>query len=86
MRQRCLNPTNKAYPNYGGRGITICERWDTFANFAEDMSPRPSPKHTLDRRDNDGPYCKENCRWATPKEQESNKGRGPNSDYLHGCA
>lgn len=74
MKHRCLNPKNKHYINYGGRGITICQRWlDSFRNFMEDMGPKPTPKHTIDRIDSDGNYEPGNCRWATPKEQSKNK-------------
>ena len=74
MRTRCLNPKSSDYPNYGGRGITIAAEWDSFEQFLADMGARPAGM-TLDRRDNDGNYCKTNCRWATAKEQRSNQRR-----------
>lgn len=78
MLHRCYNKNNKNYHNYGGRGIKVCDRWrcvmEGFANFALDMGDRPSPKHSLDRYpNNDGDYEPGNCRWATAKEQGSNK-------------
>ena len=74
MKQRCLNPNHTYYSEYGGRGITICERWrKSFVEFLNDVGPRPSRKHTLDRKDNDGNYEPGNVRWATRIEQENNK-------------
>jgi hypothetical protein len=74
MIERCDNPKNKAYKNYGGRGITVCERWrESVANFVADMGPRPSKRHTLDRINNDGNYEPTNCRWATWDVQSRNK-------------
>lgn len=75
MRQRCNNPNNAGYSNYGGRGITVCARWDRFETFLEDMGPRPSLLHSLDRIDNDGSYTPENCRWALQKIQGNNQRR-----------
>ena len=72
MRSRCRNPKNPGYKNYGGRGITICSRWDEFLNFLEDMGDRP-PGLFLDRKDNDGLYCQENCHWASRTAQNRNR-------------
>jgi len=73
MRNRCLNPNNSSYKNYGGRGITITEAWSDFSNFLADMGERLSVSYTLDRIHNDGNYEKENCKWATRYEQCNNK-------------
>lgn len=74
LKQRCYNSKNQGYANYGGRGILICERWlDSFENFLADMGKRPTPKHSIERINNDGHYEPSNCRWATMKEQNRNK-------------
>lgn len=71
MRKRCLQASHPSYSRYGGRGIAICERWNDFENFLADMGERPARK-SLDRRDNNGNYEPDNCRWATPLEQMAN--------------
>jgi len=73
MRKRCNRPNDPQYADYGGRGITVCEEWESFENFYKDMGPKPTPKHSIDRIDNDGNYCKDNCRWATQKQQNTNQ-------------
>ena len=77
MLQRCLDKGSKDYPNWGGRGIFVCDRWlgdRGYQNFLEDMNRRPAGT-TLGRLDNDGPYAPWNCAWQTPKEQNSNTRR-----------
>jgi len=78
MIRRCRNPKDKSYLYYGGRGIRVCQRWQKFRNFLEDMGPKPSPFHMLDRVNNDGNYEPGNVRWATPA--ESNRNRRPRNN------
>jgi len=74
MKSRCLYPKDWRYPEWGGRGITICQNWiDSFEAFFNDMGLRPGPGYSLDRINNDGNYEPSNCRWATAKEQASNR-------------
>ncbi|WP_155054542.1 hypothetical protein [Streptomyces blattellae] len=85
MKWRCLNPNYKPYPRYGGRGIKVCDRWiDSFEAFLADVGPRPSPKHTLDRLDNDGNYEPGNVAWRTYKEQAQNKRPQLRDTCVHG--
>jgi len=72
MIQRCTNNNNPAFKNYGGRGITVCDRWREFQNFIDDMGPRPSGG-TLDRINNDKGYSPDNCRWVPVQVQACNK-------------
>jgi hypothetical protein len=71
MLQRCRNPEATKYPAYGGVGITVCEQWQTFQGFFADMGARP-PGTTLDRIDGEKGYSKDNCRWASPRQQQEN--------------
>ncbi len=74
MKGRCCNQKNKAFKDYGGRGIKVCDRWlNSFENFLADMGERPTPKHSIDRINNDGNYEPSNCRWATRLQQGRNK-------------
>lgn len=81
IRQRCNNPDNADYRWYGGRGISICERWNDFTLFLADVGERPSPDLTIDRIDNEGNYEPSNIRWATWEQQRKNK--RPRSVYSH---
>lgn len=69
MRARVLNPRNKSYAYYGGKGVRICDRWDSFENFLSDMGPKPTAGHSLDRVNSMGHYEPDNCRWATRQQQ-----------------
>lgn len=73
MRGRCNNKAHPAYQRYGGRGITVCERWDDFSAFLEDMGPRPGCEYSLERKDNDRGYEPDNCVWATRGQQCRNR-------------
>lgn len=73
IKRRCLNPKARYWENYGGRGIKICDAWLDFYQFANDVGPKPSPSHSIDRIDNDGDYRPGNVRWATKSEQMLNR-------------
>jgi hypothetical protein len=84
MKKRCTNPKAHNYRYYGGRGITVCDRWsgvDGFPNFLSDMGEPPTPKHSIDRIDGNLGYSPENCRWATINEQQRNKSNNVLIEY-----
>lgn len=86
MKRRCNNKNDAAYENYGGRGIIVCERWNkNFRNFLEDMGNAPSKKHSIDRINNNGNYCPENCKWSTRLEQSNNKRSNIMLEYDNEC-
>jgi hypothetical protein len=85
MKTRCNNPNRDSWKDYGGRGIKVCESWQSsFEQFYADMGAKPTPQHTIDRIDPNGDYCKDNCRWATPKEQAETR-RVPIVKYCENC-
>jgi len=74
MKDRCLRSTHKSFPNYGGRGISVCKTWlESFPQFLADMGQRPSPEHSIEREDNDGNYEPGNCVWALQSKQINNR-------------
>jgi hypothetical protein len=82
IKQRCLNPNRRDYPDYGGRGITICERWrDSFHAFLADVGPRPAPEYSIGRLENDGHYEPGNAAWQTKEEQANNTRRNRFVEY-----
>ena len=80
MLYRCNTESSALYNAYGGRGIRVSESWHTFEGFISDMGEKPSPEYSIDRVDVNGDYCKENCRWATKKQQSRNR---TNSQYIY---
>ena len=82
MKDRCYNPNSHAFLSYGGREITVCDRWlDSFENFVFDMGEKPTAQHSLDRIDNNGNYSPKNCKWSTKKEQARNTRQSKYVDY-----
>jgi hypothetical protein len=81
MKQRCFSPNTINYHNYGGKGITVCDRWLDFRNFIADMGDKPSSRHSLERIDSSGNYEPNNCRWASRLEQNRNTSRNVFVEY-----
>lgn len=77
LKSRCTNPNDSRYSYYGGRGITFCAEWNSFENFYKDMFPTWVKGLSLDRIDNNGNYCKANCKWSTKQEQANNRRNRP---------
>jgi hypothetical protein len=82
MWDRCMNPKVPQWPRYGGRGIFVVNHWAWFENFLEDMGDRPGAGYSLDRKDNDGPYAPDNCRWVEMREQTNNRSSNRLIDYF----
>jgi len=83
MKRRCDNPSGNRFKNYGGRGISVCTEWLlSYDSFSTDMGKRPTIHHSLDRKDVNGNYCKDNCRWATREEQQANTTRNTFYTFL----
>lgn len=80
MRRRCLDEKSGSYSRYGGRGIRVCDRWQVFEDFLEDMGEAPTDQHTVDRENPDGNYEPGNCKWATTQEQLETRRRGLKAD------
>lgn len=81
MMDRCYNSESRDYGRYGGRGISVCDRWHDVNLFSLDIGKKPSPKHQLDRIDHNGIYCPENCKWSTAKENGRNKSNNRRVTY-----
>lgn len=87
MKERCTNPNSRVYSYYGGRGITICERWiNSFVDFVDDMGDRPSKDYSLDRINVNGNYEPSNCRWATNSEQRINTRQRKSKSGIRGVS
>lgn len=82
MRSRCGNKAHRSYHLYGGRGIRVCSRWGSFTKFLNDMGPRPTARHSIERKDPNGDYEPTNCYWATPVEQSRNRRWCKRYEYL----